>query len=134
MCIQVENPIPFEDSAITRALSIGMLHSRYAALLLAPAQLSADWSYACVPLIRSFSDPRNLETAALYMSLLGLLLASKSYAALWKLLRGRASSSCSPAASWAAVVVFGLIVSLLDAILLSGTLMPKASACQPTPC
>ena len=108
---QVENPIPFEASLLSRTLSIGHLHSRYAGLLIAPAQLSADWSYACIPLVKTLSDLRNLSAAALYLSLLGVFMASKPQAALLKMLQGRSCCSVNPDASWLAVVVFGILVS-----------------------
>lgn len=66
---QVENPIAFVDSRLTRVLSTGHLHARYFALLLVPWRLSADWSFNCVPLVTSLRDPRNVLTAALYMLL-----------------------------------------------------------------
>ena len=89
--LQVENPIPFSDSAATRALSLGYLHARYASLLLAPVQLSADWSYACIPLVDSLQDPRNLLTAALYAWLLWTALATRPWRIaleLWQRLTG----------------------------------------------
>lgn len=66
LLLQVENPIPFADSFLARALSTGRLHARYFGLLLVPARLSADWSFACVPLVQSLGDSRNPATAALY--------------------------------------------------------------------
>lgn len=72
---QVENPIPFSD-AQTRMLSTGFLHARYFVQLLAPLFLSADWSFACIPLVTQLSDPRNLATVALYAFLLWTLYAS----------------------------------------------------------
>lgn len=68
--MQVENPIAYSDSALTRTLSLGYLHAKYASLLVAPIQLSADWSFACIPLVESLSDPRSLFTLALYAWLL----------------------------------------------------------------
>ena len=37
---KIENPIPFSRSSLTRALTTGYLHARYAGLLVAPLQLS----------------------------------------------------------------------------------------------
>lgn len=37
---KVENPIPFAASSLTRKLTTGYLHARYAGLLLVPLQLS----------------------------------------------------------------------------------------------
>ena len=76
MCKQVENPIPFAESWLTRIMSTGYLHARYAGLLVAPVQLSADWSYACIPLIERFSDPRNAVTLALYAALIWVAAAA----------------------------------------------------------
>ena len=72
--LQVENPIPFADSAMTRGLTTAYLHSRYAALLIFPAQLSADWSFSCIPLVESLNDPRNVATAVLYTVLAAITL------------------------------------------------------------
>ena len=62
----MENPIPFAESAGTRTFSLGYLHAKYASLLVAPIQLSADWSFSCVPLVETAADLRNLMTLALY--------------------------------------------------------------------
>ena len=78
---QVENPIAYEPSRAVRALSIGHLHARYAALLLVPWHLSADYSYDCIPLIRSLSDPRNVLTLALYGALAAVVAAGARPAA-----------------------------------------------------
>lgn len=64
--LQVENPIPFATTPATRARSTAYLHARYMGLLLAPLRLSADWSYACIPLVESWADPRNLPSLFLY--------------------------------------------------------------------
>jgi len=63
---QVENPIPFAESGLTRVMTTGYLHARYFGLLLAPLHLSADWSFNCIPLLEELEDPRNAATAALY--------------------------------------------------------------------
>jgi protein O-mannosyl-transferase len=96
---QVENPIPFASSRLTRGLSIGHLHASYFGLLLVPWRLSAEWSFNCVPLVTSVGDPRNAATAALY-----LLVVCMAYVAVRLLhelytapaaaaLRGSSSSS-----------------------------------------
>lgn len=41
-----------------------------ASLLFIPYQLSPDWSFNCVPLIATFTDPRNLLSVALYLFLI----------------------------------------------------------------
>lgn len=88
---QVENPIPFANSALTRTLSTGYLHAKYASLLVAPVQLSADWSFECVPLVEGLSDPRNLITAATYTWLLWTLCSIRPWQTvveLWQQLTG----------------------------------------------
>ena len=55
--------------------------SRYMGLLLAPLQLSADWSFACIPPVEALADPRNLATAALYAWLLWVLVIARPWQA-----------------------------------------------------
>ena len=50
-------------------------------LLLAPLQLSADWSFACIPPVEALADPRNLATAALYAWLLWVLVFARPWQA-----------------------------------------------------
>ena len=87
----MENPIPFADSAAVRTLSLGYLHAKYGSLLLAPLHLSADWSFACIPLVHSWTDPRNLLSLALYTWLACSLLSIRPWALppeLWLRLQG----------------------------------------------
>ena len=65
----MENPIAFSSSTLARYLSIFHLHARYAGLLVWPRRLSADWSFACIPLVETWSDPRNLLSLGLYIGL-----------------------------------------------------------------
>lgn len=81
MMVQVENPIAYEPSRAVRILSIGHLHARYAALLLAPWQLSADYSFDCIPLVRTVADPRNALTMVLYGALAALIVRGSPPAA-----------------------------------------------------
>lgn len=81
----MENPIAFEPSLLIRTLTIGHLHARYAWLLVSPWRLSADYSHACIPLLRTLYDPRNVYTVAVY----GLLV--------WQLLTGFRPASKSVA-------------------------------------
>ena len=110
MLQQVENPIPFADSALTRGLSIGYLHARYAALLVAPLQLSADWSFSCIPLVTEVTDPRNIATATLY----GLLIAIIMDCVPLKLKSAGAASHYTIAsgqqAQYRALLLLGLVV------------------------
>lgn len=109
----MENSIPFASSPVTRATSIAYLHSRYAALLVAPVELSADWSYACIPLVDSLNDPRNLRALGLYSALAWVLIKSRPDAAAARILKGQncLQSPQDSLAGWRAVVVFGLLVS-----------------------
>lgn len=83
--LQVENPIPFADSRLTRLLTTGYLHARYAWLLLMPLHLSADWSFSCIPLVEGCSDVRNLATLALYCFLLYTALSAQPLSLLRQL-------------------------------------------------
>lgn len=57
----------------TRQLSYNYLVSVNLWLLLFPCDLCCDWTMGTVPLVESFSDPRNLTTLAAY-SLIGVLV------------------------------------------------------------
>ncbi len=59
------NPVAFSHG-LEKWLSICYIHFRYIWLLIYPIDLSCDYSMDCVPLIRSFSDPRNLWTLLTY--------------------------------------------------------------------
>ena len=88
-CLQVENPIPFAPP-LARVLSTGYLHARYAALLLCPVHLSADWSFACIPLVEGVLDWRNAATLLLYAALAAALLQGRPWSILvdtWQQLR-----------------------------------------------
>jgi len=68
--------------ALTRCMCLpldawGLLPARYMGLLLAPVQLSADWSFACIPPVAYLRDPRSLATAALYAWLAWVLVAAR---------------------------------------------------------
>ncbi len=80
---KVENPLAFYPTRLQRLLSTFHQHWCYAALLVAPVRLSADWSYSCVPPVESLADPRNAGTAALY----GSIAASVLLAAPWRFKR-----------------------------------------------
>lgn len=86
---QVENPIPFAASPTTRALSTLHLHARYFGLLLWPRHLSADWSYACIPLLESLHDRRVALPAALYTYLLASALAARPWGVVAGWLQGQ---------------------------------------------
>ncbi|KXZ44203.1 hypothetical protein GPECTOR_71g564 [Gonium pectorale] len=97
---KVENPIPFSSSRLERVLTTGHLHSRYAGLLLAPLQLSADWSFSCIPLVGSLTDPRNGLTVALYGYLIWTVLAARPWGLLgtwWRAALDAAAASAGGA-------------------------------------
>lgn len=118
--VQVENPIPFAASSLTRGLSTGHLHARYAGLLLFPAQLSADWSFACIPLVESLGDPRNLLTAALYTVLFLVLLDC------WPGSLTAFPAAVFPHARWRAMLALGLMVRTSS----SNCSSPYAGSCN----
>ena len=93
--MQVENPIPFADLQTAR-LTTGYLHAKYAHLLLVPLQLSADWSYACIPYVHSLADPRNAATAALYAFLGWVVLSACPWCVIRDVLYGSDSLSGQP--------------------------------------
>ena len=63
----------------TKLLSLWHLHAQYAWLMVAPIHMCADWSYRCVPLVQHFSDPRNLQSLALYAWVLWALLEGRPW-------------------------------------------------------
>lgn len=70
----VDNPASFEKSFIMRVINYNYLYAVNAWLLVVPQWLCFDWSMGCVPLIKSFTDPRLLCIAALWAVLLLLIL------------------------------------------------------------
>ena len=76
--VQVENPVAFQ-TGWTKLLSLWHLHAQYAWLMVAPVHMCADWSYRCVPLVQHFSDPRNLQSLALYAWVLWALLEGRPW-------------------------------------------------------
>lgn len=67
---------------MARGFELTYLHIiRYMGLLLAPVQMSADWSFSCIPPVETLADPRNLATAALYLWLAWALLAARPWLA-----------------------------------------------------
>lgn len=61
---RTENPFKFLVG-LSRVLSLNYLQVRYALLLLWPAELSAEWSYNCLPAVESLSDVRNIASLGL---------------------------------------------------------------------
>lgn len=95
VCVQVENPIPFAEP-LTARLTTGFLHAKYFHLLLFPLHLSADWSFACVPYVQSLADPRNAATAALYSALVWVVVSSKPWQVVQRVLQGGRPSISRP--------------------------------------
>ena len=65
------------QARVSAADDMRLLPARYMGLLLAPVQLCADWSFACIPPVASLRDPRSLATAALYAWLAWVLVAAR---------------------------------------------------------
>ncbi|XP_036375551.1 protein O-mannosyl-transferase TMTC2-like [Megalops cyprinoides] len=67
-----DNPAADSPSLLTRTLTFLYLPVANVWLLLCPDTLSFDWSMDALPLLRTFSDWRNLHTIAFYLGLLFL--------------------------------------------------------------
>ena len=72
----LENPIAFSDPGLPKALSIGWISLVYLGLLVLPTSQSCDYSFDCLPLIESVSDPRTLVVVA--AALVFVLLCAKA--------------------------------------------------------
>eukprot|EP00736_Rhodelphis_marinus_P004876 Rmarinus@m.3546 len=95
-----DNPVTYEDSVLTRTLTYQYLYYRNMELLIYPVQLCFDWSGSAIPLVESFSDPRNLRS----LSLWGLLLIWGVWG--WQCYLGRRTrADCVPVMSLALTVV-----------------------------
>uniref|UniRef100_A0A1B0GGJ4 dolichyl-phosphate-mannose--protein mannosyltransferase n=1 Tax=Glossina morsitans morsitans TaxID=37546 RepID=A0A1B0GGJ4_GLOMM len=64
---QADNPIAHADSLKTRTLSQNYLYAKNIYILLDPSQLSFDWAFECIPLVKSIWDIRLLPVLTLYM-------------------------------------------------------------------
>lgn len=72
------NPIAFAEGQ-EKWLTIFYLHFQYMWIQLWPAQLSCDYSMACIPMVTSLADPRNLLTILTYVGfVVFLVLALRS--------------------------------------------------------
>ena len=69
---KADNPASASDSLLARSLTLAFLPAFNGFLLLCPSQLSFDWSMDAIPLIKSWSDPRNVLSAVFYAGLLAL--------------------------------------------------------------
>jgi tetratricopeptide (TPR) repeat protein len=72
---KTENPFIFTEG-LSRVLSLMYLHSRYLQLLLFPVEMCAEYSFDCIPAVRTITDPRNASSAAAYLGMLALGLGS----------------------------------------------------------
>lgn len=59
-----------------RQLTYNYLAAVNLRLLFLPSDLCCDWTMGTIPLIESFSDPRNLATIATHTTILGLLITA----------------------------------------------------------
>uniref|UniRef100_A0A6B2KZ34 dolichyl-phosphate-mannose--protein mannosyltransferase n=1 Tax=Arcella intermedia TaxID=1963864 RepID=A0A6B2KZ34_9EUKA len=66
---RTENPIAFTQG-FTKFLSINYIQAYNARLLLYPKDLSAEYSYNCIPMVESITDYRNAAPILLYITLL----------------------------------------------------------------
>ena len=115
---KVENPIAFAPEGLPRWLSTFHLHARYALLLIWPQHLSADWSFACIPLVEDVKDPRNLLSLLLYTFMLIILVTARPWRVLSCWWRQALSSSHDPVKDlrgdrvkqWRLLIVSGLII------------------------
>ena len=69
---KADNPASASDSFLARFLTLAFLPAFNGWLMLCPSQLSFDWSMDAIPLIKSWSDPRNVLSAVFYAGLLAL--------------------------------------------------------------
>lgn len=74
---KADNPASASDSFVERSLTLAFLPAFNFWLSVCPAQLSFDWSMDAIPLIKSWSDPRNVLSAAFYAGLLAFLWRSR---------------------------------------------------------
>jgi hypothetical protein len=71
---KVENPLAFYPTLQERLLATMHQHWLYAYLMLAPVQLSADWSFSCIKPVADLSDVRNIGSLVLYASAIAVVL------------------------------------------------------------
>lgn len=82
-------------SGLTKLLSMAHLHAQYAALIVAPVQMCADWSYRCVALVEGLRDWRNLLSAATYGWFVAMVLLGRPWEVIWEGLYGPSKARCS---------------------------------------
>ncbi|XP_042240154.1 protein O-mannosyl-transferase TMTC1-like [Homarus americanus] len=70
-----DNPASFSPSLLTRVLTFLYLPAVNVWLLLCPWRLAHDWQMGSIPLVTSFTDPRNVASLLFYSALLLVLRA-----------------------------------------------------------
>lgn len=70
---QQDNPAAYHPSVVTRFLTFSYLAAFNWWLMVCPTTLSHDWQMSSIPLITTWSDPRNLLTAMIVVLLVGLV-------------------------------------------------------------
>ena len=89
---KADNPASASDSFLARFLTLAFLPAFNGWLMLCPSQLSFDWSMDAIPLIKSWSDPRNVLSAVFYAGLLALAYRARK---VWRTMNGWASQDCT---------------------------------------
>ncbi len=74
---KADNPASASDSVLARGLTFLFLPAFNVWLALCPNQLSFDWSMDAVPLITTWTDPRNAFTLSFYLGLCLLLYKAR---------------------------------------------------------
>ncbi len=77
---------------LPKLLSLAHLHGQYAALMVAPVQLCADWSYRCIEMVERLSDWRNMLGAVTYTWLAAMLLLGRPWEVVLEGLYGPAKA------------------------------------------
>jgi tetratricopeptide (TPR) repeat protein len=68
----VDNQGAFNEDRLTRALTLAHYAAQHAWLLIFPSQLACDRSFGSIPLVTSWSDPRNVYSAGLFAGVLAV--------------------------------------------------------------
>jgi protein O-mannosyl-transferase len=123
---KLENPIAFIEDPLLWAASNAYVHFKYFTLLVLPLQMSADWSFDCIPMITSLSDPRIIACVLLYGSTaLVFAIATVRYL---RALRYRAQSGASgvprSASTTASTLLFVLCLTIFPFVPASNWLFP----------
>lgn len=81
----VDTPIRYQVQLYDRTLSYLMLHAKYMQLIVTPFQLSWDYSFDALPIVRTFEDLRLIGVVCTYLFLftLALLATKRSWFPSW---------------------------------------------------